>query len=79
MTEKRFVDIEIGADIGQIRLYTTDEYYETYDGEDILNLINDYIKENEQLKQQLVERERMIDVRDKIIADVMKAVNGDVE
>ena len=36
-------------------------------------------KENEQLKQQLAERERMLDVRDKIIADVMKAVNGDVE
>lgn len=35
--------------------------------------------ENEQLKQQLAERERMLDVRDKIIADVMKAVNGDVE
>ena len=36
-------------------------------------------KENEQLKKRLAEREKMLDVRDKIIADVMKAVNGDVE
>ncbi len=42
MTEnKRFIDIEIGADIGQIRLYTTDEDYETYGSEDILNLLNE--------------------------------------
>ncbi|WP_407415756.1 hypothetical protein [Methanobrevibacter sp.] len=47
MALKRFVDIEIGADIGQIRLYTTDEDYQTYGREDILNLIN----ENEELKQ----------------------------
>ena len=43
---------------------------------DFLNQLND---ENEQLKQQLIEKERMLDVRDKIIKDVMKAVNGDVE
>lgn len=36
-------------------------------------------EENEQLRQQLIEKERMLDVRDKIIADVMKAVNGDLE
>jgi DNA polymerase sigma len=36
-------------------------------------------KENERLKQQLIEKERMLDVRDKIIADVMKAVNGELE
>jgi DNA polymerase sigma len=36
-------------------------------------------KENERLKQQLIEKERMLDVRDKIIADVMKAVNGALE
>ena len=41
--------------------------------------INQMHKENEQLKQQLIEKERMLDVRDKIIKDVMKAVNGDVE
>ncbi len=49
----KFVDIEIGADIGQIRLYTTDEDYETYGSEDILNLVNNLSKENEQLKQQV--------------------------
>ena len=41
--------------------------------------INQMHKENEQLKQQLIEKERMLDVRDKKIKDVMKAVNGDVE
>ena len=49
----KFVDIEIGADIGQIRLYTTDEDYETYNGEDILNLINNLSDENEQLKSEI--------------------------
>ena len=53
MSEKLFVDIEIGADIGQIRLYTSDGDYETYDGEDILNLINGLSNENEQLKKKL--------------------------
>ena len=65
MTEsKRYVDIEIGADIGQIRLYTRDEDYETYDGEDILNLINGSSDENEQLKSDL---------------DYFKAKNGSLE
>lgn len=53
MSEKLFVDIEIGEYIGQIRLYTSDEDYETYDGEDILNLINGLSDENEQLKTQI--------------------------
>ena len=39
-------------------------------------LVEKLEKENKQLKQQLIEKERMLDVRDKIIADVMKAVNG---
>ena len=43
------------------------------------NRIKELKKENEQLRQQLIEKERLLDVRDKIIADVMKAVNGDVE
>ena len=53
MIEKRFADIEIGADIGQIRLYTTDKDYETYRSDDVLKLINRLSEENEQLKQQV--------------------------
>ena len=36
-------------------------------------------EENEQLRQQLIEKERMLDVRDKIIGDVSKALNGELE
>ena len=50
-----------------------------HDASILIQANQDYRVENEQLKQQLIEKERMLDVRDKIIADVMKAVNGDVE
>lgn len=46
---------------------------------DLLRKQGELERENKQLKQRLLERERMLDVRDKIIADVIKAVNGDVE
>jgi len=38
---KPYVDIEIGADIGQVRLYLDDDNYENYTSEELLNLIND--------------------------------------
>ena len=38
---KPYVDIEIGADIGQVRLYLDDETYETYGDDELLSLIND--------------------------------------
>ena len=42
MARKRFIDIEISADIGQVRLYVDDENYENYHSEELLELINGY-------------------------------------
>ena len=53
MTEKHFTDIEVSADIGWIRLYTSDEEYEDYDGDEVLNMLNDSYEENEELKKKL--------------------------
>ena len=56
-----------------------------YDGYDVFadsltpREVIDLLNENEQLKTQLLEKERMLDVRDKIIKNAIKAVNGDVE
>ena len=80
MTENRqFVDIEIGADIGQIRLYTTDEDYETYDGEEILNLINRLSDENDYLKQQVEWHKERIQILSELldIADMIIDLSDD--
>ena len=44
MIEKRFKDIEISADTGEVRLYTTDTDYEEYISEQLLELVNDALK-----------------------------------
>ena len=49
------------------------------DSDEIVDLLNELHEENEQLKKQLAEREKMLDVRDKIIGDVSKALNGRLE
>ena len=50
MTDKRFVDIEVGADTGLIRLYTSDENYDEYNGIEVLKMLNELHDENKQLK-----------------------------
>lgn len=85
MTEKRFkmkkLEYEAYFIDSQQEYVDEDEPNFKIDGEKTLSdsQILDLLNENEQLKQQLIEKERMLDVRDKIIKDVMKAVNGDVE
>lgn len=51
MTDKRFVDIEVGADTGLIRLYTSDENYNEYNGMEVLKMLNELHDENEAFKK----------------------------
>lgn len=79
MTEKRFTFDE---DVNEDDMYEMGVFSDNgkvMETIDVLTCLNNFHDENEQLKQQLIEKERMLDVRDKIIKDVMKAVNGDVE
>lgn len=51
MDDKWFVDIEVGADTGLIRLYTSDENYNEYNGMEVLKMLNELHDENQELKE----------------------------
>ena len=53
---KRFKDIEVSADIGQVRLYTTDTDYEDYGSYELLNLLNKQDLRIQQLEEYIKER-----------------------
>ena len=91
MTKRFTTDNGSNEDVCLVDNLTKKEYESNFN--DIVDLMNknweqtqrfekhnkDLMEENEELKKRLAEREKMLDVRDKIIANVMKAVNGDVE
>jgi len=54
-------------------------YLDSVDGFRIANKLTVLAEENEQLRHRLAEREKMLDIRDKIIADVSKALWGNLE
>ena len=88
MTEKKFEDIEVSADLGWIRLYTSDEDYEDYDGDEVLNMLNEQSETIQSLtkeKQYFLkvifamgnyaekgDYERIIDARDKVKQRVLE-------
>ena len=53
MTDKRFVDIEVGADTGLIRLYTSNENYNEHNSMEVLKMLNELNEENENNKRVL--------------------------
>ena len=67
MTEnKRFIDIEVSADIGQVRLYVDDENYESYTSRELLDLLNGFNDEICELKERLLFYENPSKVLQKI-------------